>query len=770
MRTRRCGSTRWDSWSAGSPRSIPALTPGGAAAGSVRSALGVPLARALSLIPLLLLALLGCRPAPTDAPQLLRARFLDETPDGAPRPGESILLIFDRPLRLAAPVDQGLRLTGDGSAGSYTIQPGPDARSLRVILGVGGISIESRGLHGAVESPEATGVFLIFDEIAGLEDTAGAPLRGRSATVDLEPAPAEPAFLLGARWIDRDESSTVNQDDALVLRWSRPVEPSIQVKSRRSRIPPGFLLLPNEGDRLDDGVVPTRVEAAVAPSLETTLVLGSNPRLTIEGIYDPRGSRFTGSPSGLAVRGTAVRPHLALLDEGRIGVASEEVIDIDGTCSAFRPHLGSFPRAAELSGHTATPLEDGRIVIIGGWRDPASGSANRREMTDEIWVYDPVHEEFDGPWRLKEARAGHTATYLPGPDGMFDSPDDLILVLGGTSGVQARTEAEVILTHRISAEGARPGGLSGYDLEVSILPVDTPLTPRFEHTAHRLPGRSAVVVVGGRATNGTLNSIVEWVELAPGAASLGRVRRVDPPLTAPRIDHQSVLVEIDERWLLVVIGGYGGVRLDGGVVELTEGTCEVLVRPEVFALDPASTEWAHWALPDTQGPVDPRRGWRIIPLQEERFPWLLVGGTNVPPYLADAPSLRCGNAYRFEIDLPEPTQVGRNRGRPVLDFVYAGRLQTPRADLEGARLDDGRVLLIGGTTGRESTASAVIFDPDREGEGAFEPVCEELNSPRGGFSRRTFTVTPTYDAGGVREFLILGGATRGRIGVELFEE
>ena len=181
------------------------------AVGSFRSP-----ALALLSLSLLLASLVGCQPD-RDRPQLIRARFLDETADGKPQQGESILLVFDRDLELREPVRTGLRLLPQGTAGAYTIVPGPNDRTLRVELGVGDLNFSAVGIFGDPTTPQATGVRLDFSSL-GIRSN-DEELTGSTRIVDLEPSPPDPATLEAARWVDQNNSLTVDQGDKLVLRW-----------------------------------------------------------------------------------------------------------------------------------------------------------------------------------------------------------------------------------------------------------------------------------------------------------------------------------------------------------------------------------------------------------------------------------------------------------------------------------------------------------------------------------------------------------------------
>ena len=78
--------------------------------------------------------------------------------------------------------------------------------------------------------------------------------------------------------------------------------------------------------------------------------------------------------------------------------------------------------------HTATLLQDGRVLVVGG---EGSGEAFTLLASAEIW--DPATGTFAPAGSLAEARYGHTATLLP---------DDRVLVVGGWHGEGITASAE----------------------------------------------------------------------------------------------------------------------------------------------------------------------------------------------------------------------------------------------------------------------------------------------------------------------------------------
>lgn len=94
--------------------------------------------------------------------------------------------------------------------------------------------------------------------------------------------------------------------------------------------------------------------------------------------------------------------------DGRSVLASAEMFD--PVSLRFEP-VG--PMTIARSGHSATPLDDGRVLIAGGWG---------HEPIAAVEVYDPAKAEFTRAGRMREARSGHGAALLA---------DGRVLLVGG---------------------------------------------------------------------------------------------------------------------------------------------------------------------------------------------------------------------------------------------------------------------------------------------------------------------------------------------------
>ncbi len=89
------------------------------------------------------------------------------------------------------------------------------------------------------------------------------------------------------------------------------------------------------------------------------------------------------------------------------------------TAELYDPNSGTFQSVAEMSigrsGHTATLLKNGRVLIVGGW-------TGRYDLRGSAEIYDPAANTFTPTGNLAIERAGNTATLLA---------DGRVLIAGG---------------------------------------------------------------------------------------------------------------------------------------------------------------------------------------------------------------------------------------------------------------------------------------------------------------------------------------------------
>jgi len=135
-------------------------------------------------------------------------------------------------------------------------------------------------------------------------------------------------------------------------------------------------------------------------------------------IYDPRTGTFSKTDSMSAPH----RGHTAtLLQDGRVLVVGNggEASTAGKVADVYDPATGTFSRTGSMKTgrwlHTATLLTDGRVLILGG-RSPNDSVHASAEL------YDPKSGKFSSAGSLREGRQQHTATLLQ---------DGRVLIMGG---------------------------------------------------------------------------------------------------------------------------------------------------------------------------------------------------------------------------------------------------------------------------------------------------------------------------------------------------
>lgn len=269
--------------------------------------------------------------------------------------------------------------------------------------------------------------------------------------------------------------------------------------------------------------------------------------------------REAGSLAEPRVRHTATR-----LQDGRVLVIGG--IGPDGqlaSAEVWDPAMENFSSAGSLattrSGHTATLLADGRVLVLGG-RTANDDGLPSFVTAAELW--DPSTESFTPAGELVQPRAGHTATLIT---------DGRVLVVGGYIGsgysssldeegrhVVLHAPADLLEGHLASAEVWDPAN-------VAFSATGGMSEPRTGHTATLLTdGRVAVVGgagirVGGEALFVEERASVELWDPATGTFAAGR------QLASPRQSHSAILVSNGQ---LLIVGGRRGASVFDSSVEV----------------------------------------------------------------------------------------------------------------------------------------------------------------------------------------------------------
>jgi WD40 repeat protein len=208
------------------------------------------------------------------------------------------------------------------------------------------------------------------------------------------------------------------------------------------------------------------------------LIAGGSGDNTAE-LYDPKTGTFgeTGPMNVVRTLGATA----TLLPDGRVLIAggSDNSIDLKPLASAelYDPATGKFSPTGSMAraryDHTATLLQDGRILVAGGF-----GSSG--EFLASAELYDPATGKFSPTGSMTRPRSDHTATLLA---------DGRVLIVGGSENLGVQKAKAALASAEL------------YD----------PKTGKFVTTGSMLTGRSAgqaatlladglVLVAGGNAS------------------------------------------------------------------------------------------------------------------------------------------------------------------------------------------------------------------------------------------------------------------------------
>lgn len=343
--------------------------------------------------------------------------------------------------------------------------------------------------------------------------------------------------------------------------------------------------------------------------------------------------------------------------------------------------------------HTATLLDDGTVLMVGGFGNGFLKSAE---------LFDPHTGAVRSVGSLEVARSGHTATLLQ---------DGTVLIAGGftstPSGGIAETTVNELYDPR-SGSFQSTGSLS---------------EARMSHTATRL--RDGRVLITGGETRAGLRATAELYDPASGEFSFvgplsaGRTRHNATLLTDGRVlvsGHLSK-VELFDPQTMTFSDGPSYVGANPGSATLLRDGRVLLVGTSAFIYDPAL---------DATGTISPTG-----PLLNPRS-----AGVSLAPHtstlLPDGTVLIAGGNQLQSTEIYHPDNGEFTAGPP-----FAGIREWHSATL----LHDGRVLMAGGADGMAALSSMVIYVPHI----GFAPLATALGESRTG---HTVTVIPTPSVAG----------------------
>jgi N-acetylneuraminic acid mutarotase len=315
-----------------------------------------------------------------------------------------------------------------------------------------------------------------------------------------------------------------------------------------------------------------------------------------------------------------------LLQDGRVLVAAGNRKQALSSAELYDPSSGSWAPTGRLGqnrqAHTATLLANGRVLVAGGFATGGGKALNSAEL------FDPATGSWSATGSMSQARDSHTATLLP---------DGRVLVAGG------------------EGQGSSLGGLASaeiYDPASGTWTQTGSLgQAREQHTATLLPN-GKVLVAGGEAPGGASLASAELYDPATGTWSpTGSMNQARNAYAAAQLTDGKVLAA-------------------GG----TDGT-NALASAEIY--DPATGTWS------LTGSLQQARDFHTATLVNGRV--LVAGGTD-------------GNDLFFS-ELFDPASG---------TWTQTGSLEQAREQHTATLLPDGTVLVAGGI-GRGILSYAELF-------------------------------------------------------------
>jgi uncharacterized delta-60 repeat protein len=422
--------------------------------------------------------------------------------------------------------------------------------------------------------------------------------------------------------------------------------------------------------------------ATLLPNGKVLVAGGANSSgfLTRAELYDPASGNWTNTGSLNPAR----LDHTAtLLPNGKVlvaGIAAPLPRPGGGNTSGtppsaelYDPASGSWTATGSLniarSGHAATLLPNGKMLVAGGYNSPTSAE-----------LYDPASGTWTNTGSLNTARSDHTATLLPsgkvlmaggentsGPltsAELYDPSSGSWTDTGSLDTGRAGQTATLLSNGKVLVAGAYSNGtyFTSADLydPVSGSWTDTGSLngPRAGHTATLLPS-GRVLVAGG--ADGNITDFLARAELYdPVSGSWTDTGS----LNGVRAYHTMTLLPNGK--VLVAGGANGG---------------STLASAELY--DPASGSWT-----DTGSLNTARRQHTATLLSDGKV--LVAGGIN-------------NIGFPTSAELYDPASGSWTE--------FAGNVNTGRVYHTTTLLPNGKVLMAGGYNGIAPLATAQLYDP-----------------------------------------------------------
>lgn len=459
-------------------------------------------------------------------------------------------------------------VTGGGGTASFSanLPTGLLGKQLtattNTLLGPGGNTSEFSACVAVVSAAPVFGSLSFSSQPSGMiagqtlaafsvtaRDTTTSPMPGVNVTVAIGQAGCPTCTLSGTTTQTTNGSGIATFSDLVISRGSAPPGYTLVVSATVGSVTlsaeSNYVYL--NGFRETASMGSPRVGASMTRLADgRVLVVGgvdaSNTPLSSAEIYDPTAGSWT--PTGSLTLGPRSIHTATLLNNGKVLIAggSSQPLPASNalaTAEIFDPTTSLFSSTSSLNVarmvHTATLLDNGKVLIAGG----GSTGGGPYEITAEL--YDPGADTFSWTGSMTTPRANHTATHSGcGPSGFSES----VLLAGGNSAP---------FIYLASAETYDPA--TG-----TFTATTTPMsTPRINHAT---AFNGFVLVAGGNSGAGTLSTAERfWCGLGWAAWFAPET------MSAPREQHTALMF------------GGGNILLAGGY---NASSSSVLSSAEIY--------------------------------------------------------------------------------------------------------------------------------------------------------------------------------------------
>jgi hypothetical protein len=434
---------------------------------------------------------------------------------------------------------------------------------------------------------------------------------------------------------------------------------------------------PATGTFATTGGLTTQTSGATATLLKNGMVLltgGTDPgtNTTSAQLYDPTTGTF--SPTGSMH--TARRLYSATrLNNGKVLI----VAGLGGPDGVLRsselydPVTGTFSDTGSLtharSYHTATLLNNGMVLIAGGI------DSSNDYTTAFAEVYDPATGSFFETGSLNTRRYQHTATLLN---------NGMVLIAGGSTPPPIPYDASAELYNQATGTFTYTGSLD---------------TGRWGHAATLL-SNGLVLVSGGNGLDGVLNT-AELYDSTTGTFSFLGV------LTTPRAGHTSTLLN---NGAVLLVGGSAtdSAELYVPLVLTPPNLVSIAVTPAAVTLSPGTTQQfiATGTFSDSSTQQLTSVTWSSSDTTTATVSNDVTNpGTAIVVGSPTAPTPVTITATDGNIS-GSATLTARPAG-----FVFAGNLNEARWYHSSTLLNNGLVLVAGGSNSTGYLSSAQLYNP-----------------------------------------------------------